>query len=410
MKTISVFTGAGGLDLGLEAAGFEPALCIEIDPDARATLAANRPRWKLSEPGDLLAASPEAFLKQAGLTRGEAALIVAGPECQPFSHAARWASNGARGLTDPRAHALEPLLKLMEVSLPRGVLLENVYGLVRPDHLGAIGYLKHRINQINQRNGTHYMISEFRLNCADYGVPQVRRRAFIAIDREGGVLEPPEPTHTREEYVTAWDAIGDVEASESLEELEPTGKWAALLATIPEGKNYLWHTARGGGVELFGWRTRYWSFLLKLAKHKPSWTITANPGPAMGPFHWDSRRLSTAETLRLQAFPDRYEIVGSFRSQRRQIGNATPPLLSEVVARHIAYHWFSRKITGRPAYFVKSKGTCPPPANRYPIPRKYLGLVGSYDPHPGATLGPGAVRSDANSTPATKSEAARTTL
>src|SRR3546814_15139025 len=60
------------------------------------------------------------------------------------------------------------------------------------------------------------------------------------------------------------------------------GKWADLLPSIPEGQNYLWHTERGGGIPLFGWRRRYWNFLLKLAKNKPSWTIQAQPGPATG--------------------------------------------------------------------------------------------------------------------------------
>ena len=81
------------------------------------------------------------------------------------------------------------------------------------------------------------------------------------------------------------------------------GKWADLLPTIPEGQNYLWHTNRGGGSQLFGWRTRYWSFLLKLAKNLPSWTIQAHPGSSIGPFHWRNRKLSVPEMCRLQTFP-----------------------------------------------------------------------------------------------------------
>ena len=73
-----------------------------------------------------------------------------------------------------------------------------------------------------------------------------------------------------------------------------------LLPSIPEGENYLWHTNRGGGLQLFGWRTRYWSFLLKLAKSLPSWTIQAQPASAIGPFHWRSRKLTTREMCRLQ--------------------------------------------------------------------------------------------------------------
>ena len=75
---------------------------------------------------------------------------------------------------------------------------------------------------------------------------------------------------------------------------------SGLLPSIPEGENYLWYTNRGGGLQLFGWRTRYWSFLLKLAKSLPSWTIQAQPGSAIGPFHWRSRKLTTREMCRLQ--------------------------------------------------------------------------------------------------------------
>jgi len=104
-----------------------------------------------------------------------------------------------------------------------------------------------------------------------------------------------------------------------------------LLKSIPEGKNYLWHTPRGAGEPLFGWRTRYWSFLLKLSKGQPSWTIQAEPGPATGPFHWRNRLLSIQELVRLQTFPDEYEIVGSRRSAQMQVGNAVPPFLAEQV-------------------------------------------------------------------------------
>src|SRR4029079_12045835 len=129
-----------------------------------------------------------------------------------------------------------------------------------------------------------------------------------------------------------WDAIGCEEFSEPV--AQATGKWADLLASIPEGKNYLWHTNRGGGHQLFGYRTRYWSFLLKLAKDEPSWTLPAHPGPATGPFHWDNRPLSVAEMLSLQSFPAAWRVEGERRADHvTQIGNATPPLLAELLGR-----------------------------------------------------------------------------
>ena len=111
--------------------------------------------------------------------------------------------------------------------------------------------------------------------------------------------------------------------------LSLTGRWAELLPSIPEGRNYLHHTERGDGVRLFGWRRRYWSFLLKLSKRLPSWTITAQPGPAIGPFHWKSRRLSPLELCRLQTFPAGYEIDGDLRTIQLQLGNAVPSALAK---------------------------------------------------------------------------------
>lgn len=89
------------------------------------------------------------------------------------------------------------------------------------------------------------------------------------------------------------------------------------------------------GRTLFGWRRRYWTFLLKLAKARPSWTIQAQPGPAVGPFHWSNRRLSTRELCRLQTFPDDAIISGNRTSVQRQLGNAVPSLLAEVLGRAI---------------------------------------------------------------------------
>jgi hypothetical protein len=89
--------------------------------------------------------------------------------------------------------------------------------------------------------------------------------------------------------------------ADDAQSLKVGGKWGDLLRSIPEGENYLWHTDRGGGLPLFGWRTRYWSFLLKLAKRLPSWTIQAQPGSAIGPFHWDTPNTSSPDDARSQS-------------------------------------------------------------------------------------------------------------
>ena len=111
---------------------------------------------------------------------------------------------------------------------------------------------------------------------------------------------------------------------------------ATYCRTIPPGENYLHYTAERGHPEpLFKWRSRYWSFLLKLDPNRPSPTIQAQPGPNVGPFHWENRRLRVGEIKRLFTFPDEFELVGSRASIQAQLGNAVPPLLAEKVAAKV---------------------------------------------------------------------------
>jgi DNA (cytosine-5)-methyltransferase 1 len=110
------------------------------------------------------------------------------------------------------------------------------------------------------------------------------------------------------------------------------GQYAHLVAAIPPGDNYLFLTSKRGHPDpKFEWRSRYWSFLLKLDPSKPSPTIQAQPGPNVGPFHWENRRLRVPEVKRLFTFPDSFDLVGSRLSVQAQLGNSVPPLLAEAV-------------------------------------------------------------------------------
>ena len=395
---ISLFSGAGGLDYGLEAAGFAPALCVDLNPDACATVRASRP-WEVVEE-DVTRRPPAEILSMAGLQVADADLLAAGPPCQPFSQAGLWARGGTARIDDPRAETLIAFMRAWRAILPRAVLMESVPGLV---HGGTdvIDYIGREISAINREHGTHYELLWTVLNSADYGVPQLRRRFVLVSSREGRPFEFPEPTHHdggqlqfgaagAVPHRTAWDAIGDLKPP--ADGLEPTGRWAELLRSIPEGENYLFHTERGGGEPLFGWRRRYWSFLLKLAKSRPSWTIPAEPGSATGPFHWNSRRLSTRELCRLQTIPDDVEIVGSYRSAHRQIGNAVPSLLAEVLGRAIRRQLFDDAGLDRKLILLPPDRSPPPPAEQpTPVPNHYLAAGSSDTPHPGTGLGRAAL-------------------
>lgn len=393
LRTISLFTGIGGLDFGTEAAGFRTSVAVELDPVACRAIRANR-RWPVIE-GDINKITTEEILSQGGLKPGEADLLVGGPPCQPFSKSAYWNGDTAR-LRDPRAATLSAFLRVLEQARPAAFLLENVQGLAYEGKDEGLRHLLEGVAKINKRVGTNYQPVWKTLNAADYGVPQMRRRVFIIGANSGKRFVFPEPTHFdpssapegADHYRTAWDALAG--CAKSASSFAIGGKWSALLPTIPEGHNYLWHTNRGGGVPLFGWRTRYWSFLLKLAKDRPSWTIHAQPGSATGPFHWENRRLTAEEMASLQTFPKGVRFECAQGDIQRMIGNAVPSLLTEILGREIRTQLLGKPFRARTALRLlpTSRGKPPKPEALAPLPRKYRSLIGLYADHPGAGKGP----------------------
>ena len=412
MKAISLYTGAGGLDLGLEAAGFEVAVALEQDADCVETVQANRD-WPLID-RDIHEVTNEEILTEAALEEREADLLVGGPPCQPFSKSGYWSTGDTQRLDDPRASTLERYLSVLRDAKPKAFLLENVPGLGYRGKDEGLRLLEEVIEDINDDCKTSYEIEVQVLNAVEFGVPQERKRLFIVGHRGGQAFTFPQRTHTspsaegeaqlsmhdREPYRRAWDALGDLEVDRDDPELQVTGKWADLLPSIPEGSNYLHHTPRGDGLPLFGWRTRFWNFLLKLSKTRPSWTITAQPGSATGPFHWESRRLSARELCRLQTFPDDYEITGSLRSAQKQLGNAVPPALAERLGWAIRDQLlgYDGDIPSQSRFVPPYREEVPPPEPVQEVPKKYHSRIGDHDPHPGKGKGPGAQSRDDRTT------------
>jgi len=394
-RVISLFTGAGGIDYGLEAAGYETAVAVEIDPDCCATLRQNR-SWQVIE-RDIFDVSSDEILAAGSLKRGHAALLVGGPPCQPFSKAGLWANGQTARLGDARASTLHAYIRVLEDTLPQAFLLENVDGFSYRGKDEGLRLVLDSIDRINERTGAKYTPTVHLVNAADVGVPQARRRLLIAGARDGATFTFPGATHAAPgqdsdlpSHRTAWDALGDLNEPDSTtneEDLAVRGRWADLLPSIPEGHNYLWFTSEMGHTPLFGWRTRYWSFLLKLAKNRPSWTIAAQPGPGTGPFHWKNRRLSMRELCRLQTFPDDVVITGSRGAIQRQIGNAVPSLLAEVIGREIGAQILGRK-RRKLKLLPPDRSPAPPAEKTRRKPEKYK--TGKHAPHPGTGLGPGA--------------------
>jgi DNA (cytosine-5)-methyltransferase 1 len=342
---ISLFSGAGGLDLGVEAAGFEITAAVERDADAAATMEKN---FRALRSGvirdDILNVSTRDTLRAAGLRRRERpALLVGGPPCTPFSKSGFWLEWKRSGV-DPDASLLQEYTRVLREARPRAFILENVYALTFNNHQSRPAF--ERLTREIDEAGYAYRFEV--LNAADFGVPQLRPRLFvIGVPKRHRVPELPKATHSGQwerrrigrgdvPHVTTGERLADLRT-----EPEPgeriTGRWAKLLPDIPPGDNYLYYTAkRGHPAPVFKWRSRYWSFLLKLDPKKPSPTIQAKPGPNVGPFHWDNRRLRVPELKRLFTFPDSFVFEGTRASVQAQIGNSVPPLLAQRVAEVVA--------------------------------------------------------------------------
>lgn len=339
MPAVSLFSGAGGLDYGLlSSRRFHTEAFLEKDRAACNTLQANFDGRVVAE--DIRDLQPRAFLRLGDLRPGDDYLLVAGPPCTPWSKAGFWLDLEQLGPGHMDALLLDEFLRFLRLGRPRAFLFENVWGLTYTNHRAVLDRLLRSISRAGYRCWSQV------INAADFGVPQLRHRLIIvgSRDRAAGFVFPRGSYGTSARpHRTASQAIGHLVNRADLAESDEVmmGKWRALLPLVPPGDNYLFFTRRRGHPKpRFEWRSKYWSFLLKLDPDRPSWTIAAQAGPNTGPFHWQSRRLRLGERKLLQGFPYRYHVIGTPREQRRQVGNAVPPPLAANVARAIAEQLF----------------------------------------------------------------------
>jgi DNA (cytosine-5)-methyltransferase 1 len=365
LPTVSLFSGAGGLDLGLRSAGLSVRFQIDNDHACYETLRLNQaiywPQSKIIE-DSIENWSTSRLLENAGLKVGEAILVCGGPPCQPFSKSAFWVPNrwkdrkrkrpesnvsrsveSFEGLNDPRTSLLNEFVRVVREAKPAAYLLENVFGLAYKTSRPILEALMKSLHDAGY-TVTPNIDDPIKgvLNAVDYEVPQIRERLFVIGAKDGVELSFPQPCKT---ILTAGAAIGDLDDNTIAEDERVGGKWGHLLPEIPAGDNYLHFTEkRGHPHPLFEWRSRYWSFLLKLSPTKPSWTIQGQPGPYVGPFHWRNRRLRIAEMKRLQTFPDDYQIYGNRRLAQIQLGNAVPCRLAEIIGLSIKEQLIKAKL------------------------------------------------------------------
>ncbi len=347
---VSLFTGAGGLDVGLEQAGFLTVAAAECNEDCVATLVGNR-EAKIPIPGlgrrrylEHMTIVPRYVeqinpedLRPAGVgSRWTPDLMAGGPPCQPFS-----SSGDLRSVTDPRGRLFEYFVRLAGLLQPRLILFENVRGLVTARGLrGEPGEALFMVKQAFE--GIGYATRFALLNAADYGCPQRRVRCFMMAARDVAVPPFPEPTHAehpepslfdpRRPWVCLRDFLASQPEPAPADVVRPSATLAVQLQALSEGTGLrsagARETTRPGGH----WGYRQGTFIADLSL--PARTVTASASQDWvrlpdGAF----RRLTWRECAALQGFPAAWQFVGGRASQFRQIGNAVPVVFGEVLGR-----------------------------------------------------------------------------
>lgn len=334
------FCGAGGLSLGFRRAGWRSLLAVDNWPDAVATYRANFPSDNIV-PCDISMLKKE-HLKRLLPERPD--WVIGGPPCQGFS------TVGKRQRTDPRNMLVKEFARVVQDLRPRGFVMENVIGLRDMQFVDFVCHLF-----------PSYRVTNVVLTAADYGVPQLRRRIFFVGDLKGRTFVPPPPTHMPNQYVTVWDAIGDLPSlqpgeakceydkpsqtkyqrdlrrgSRSLQGHEASNHPPHLvraISHIPDGGN------RRSIPPRLQPRSGFHNSYSRLNSKTPAVAVTQNMGKPSGtrcihPFQ--HRGLSAREGARLQGFPDTFHFSGGITSQRLQIANAVSPILAQVLARSLA--------------------------------------------------------------------------
>lgn len=330
IKTLSLFTGAGGLDIGFHLAGFDIVACVELEQKYCKTLEKNKALGRyFGKDTKIHNVDIRAFdvnpYKGMGIE-----CVIGGPPCQTFSAAGRRAG-GVIGTDDQRGQLYEAYCNILDEINPKVFVFENVYGI-----FGANGGEPWKdITAAFSSRG--YELSAEIIDTADYSVPQHRERV-IMVGAKGKKFKFPAPivgpdSNTGESLVSVYEAIKDLQKNNEKFGDGLGGMYGHLLPDVPEGLNYAFFTAEMGHPEpVFAWRSKFHDLLYKVNRNEPCRTIKASPGKFTGPFHWKNRHFSIAELKRLQTFPDDYEITGSYGHIVEQIGNSVPPKLAEIIA------------------------------------------------------------------------------
>jgi len=344
LTAIDLFSGCGGLSLGFLNAGYDILLGVDNDPIALDTFKRNHGETKIlcsDISGNDIISEINSAIENRPID-----VIIAGPPCQGFS------LTGPRNQHDKRNRLVLILIRIAEKLQPKAFLIENVPGIATLYGGRVMEELMARFDRIG------YYVSFDILCAADYGIPQMRKRAFfVGLKKEYGKFRFPKATHIPDNYITCSDAISDLSSreyelgkEEDVYDRPPETayqrkmrtsckvlynhiatnhksfvKWT--IAFVPEGGNYKDLPPGLGESRRFNeaW-TRYHS-------RKPSRTVDTGH---RNHFHYKYNRVPTIrENARLQSFPDSFVFLGNRTQQNRQVGNAVPPLLGYHLARQL---------------------------------------------------------------------------
>ena len=347
IKTLSLFSGGGGLDIAFHDAGFEIIQMVELEAKYIQTLKQNSLSGKWLEGCKATCINIKDYIPEFSAID----FIIGGPPCQTFSAAGRRAA-GVSGTNDARGTLFQQYVRILEMLQPKGFLFENVYGITGANGGEAWQEIQAAFKKVG------YKIYFRVLDAADYGVPQHRERLFI-IGLKSGEYLFPYPTHgpdslNQQPYYSAQEAVKDADIQNM--EVGIGGRFGHLLEFIPPGLNYSFYTKEMGYPNpIFSWRSKFSDFLYKADPKTPVRTIKAQGGQYTGPFSWENRKFSSSELKRLQTIPDDYEIVGNRQVCIEQIGNSVPPQLGRILALSILEQVMKVKLPFSISYLPESK-------------------------------------------------------
>jgi DNA (cytosine-5)-methyltransferase 1 len=364
-KVVSLFSGAMGLDLGIESTGrFEVLACVEKERAFCETIRANQAAGILSKnlkvyEEDISNFSPERILNECGLAPGELDLLVGGPPCQSYSTA------GKRGtIQDERGMLIWQFLRFVEVLQPKFFIMENVRGLIsaalqhrsiemRPERGGPPlseheqpgSVVRLLAGDLQKLTSSPYHMDCFEVNAVNYGAPQLRERAVFIGNRYNKRVTFPDPTHGHNQpqlkpWKTLRDAIGSLDdPGKVIMDFSPRKK--SYLSLVPEGSNWrslpveIQKESMGRAWHAKGGRSGWWR---RLSFDLPCPTLVTMPNHASTSLCHpvQSRALTLKEYTLIQEFPVGWAFKGTPVQQYAQAGNAVPVRLGKVTGDVVA--------------------------------------------------------------------------